>query len=124
MPVLRVYVNEDALRKARKRASAKRRGLTALVRDYLQRPASEEALTPATVAKDLTRAFETADVVVGPRGWTRDELHDRERPNRRHRSRAYFGGTRRGGDYALHSAIDRDNGDRPGADYYSGAPIR
>ena len=77
MPNLTLSIDEATLKKARKRAIDKDRSLTSLVREYLQKLADEEDLNRAAVAAELMRAFETADIVVGPRRWTRDDLHER-----------------------------------------------
>lgn len=77
MPNLTLSIDDETLKKARKRAVEKDVSLTALVRQYLHKLATEEDLNRAAIAAELMHAFETADVVVGRRRWTREELHER-----------------------------------------------
>ena len=77
MPNLTLSIDELTLKKARKRAIDKDASLSSLVRQYLRRLAAEEDLNRAAIAAELMQAFDTADVIVGPRRWTREELHER-----------------------------------------------
>ena len=77
MANLTMSIDETILRKARKRAIDKNVSLTALVREYLGKLAAEEDLQREAAATELMQAFERADVVVGPKRWTREQLHER-----------------------------------------------
>jgi hypothetical protein len=77
MPRVTFTVDEDVLWKARQRARNMKRSLSALVREYVRELAGEARVDRATAAAELMRFFEAADIVVGPRRGTRDELHDR-----------------------------------------------
>ena len=77
MTNLTMSIDEKILRKARKRAIDKDVSLTSLVRQFLLKLAAEEDLQREAVASELIKAFEAAEVVVGPRRWTREELHER-----------------------------------------------
>jgi hypothetical protein len=77
MSNLTMSIDEAILRKARKRAIDRNVSLTELVRGYLLRLAAEEDLQREATAAGLLQAFEHADVVVGPRRWTREDLHER-----------------------------------------------
>ncbi len=77
MTNLTMSIDERILKKARKRAIDKGVSLTALVRQYLQKLADEEDLHRQALATELMQAFDSADVVIGPKRWTREELHER-----------------------------------------------
>jgi predicted unusual protein kinase regulating ubiquinone biosynthesis (AarF/ABC1/UbiB family) len=77
MSNLTLSIDDAILRKARKRAIDRNVSLTELVRGYLNRLAAEEDLQREATAAELLHAFERADVVVGPRRWTRENLHER-----------------------------------------------
>jgi len=77
MPNLTLSIDELTLKKARKRAIDKDASLNSLVRQYLRKLAAEEDLNRRAIAAELMQAFDTADVIVGPRCWSREELHER-----------------------------------------------
>lgn len=77
MPKLTILVDEETLRLARKRAARMNRSLPALVRDHLRKLAAEADVDRAAAAAELVRAMEAANIVVGPKRWTRDKLHAR-----------------------------------------------
>lgn len=82
MPNLTMTVDRDLLRKARQQARARHMSLNALVRQYLAELAAElEEAQPGdreARAAELLALFEQEPVNVGPRCWTRQELHERQ----------------------------------------------
>lgn len=77
MPNITMTLDGDVLKKARKRAIEKNTTLTALMRQYMERLAEEEDLRRDAIVAELMEAFDSEQVVVGPKRWTRDELHER-----------------------------------------------
>lgn len=69
-------VEEELLRAARKVALDRDTSVNQLVRDYLARLVQEAAPERAALAR-LEEVFQTTRVEVGPRTWTREELHER-----------------------------------------------
>jgi len=70
-------VEADLLRKARRYAVANDTTVTALVRGYLGTVADKADQETETVVTELKRIFDEGGAVVGPRTWTREDLHER-----------------------------------------------
>lgn len=77
MPNITMTLEEDVLRKVRKLAVRNDTTLTALVRDHLRRLATRETQTTEDVVARLKASFARSNVIVGPRRWTREDLHAR-----------------------------------------------
>ena len=76
MANLTLTIDGDLLKRARMRALERDTSVNALVRDYLERLAGQEATPDATRA--LLELAERSDAGSGSGGrvWTRDELYD------------------------------------------------
>ena len=77
MPNITMAFKEDLLKKARKIAIDKDTTLTGLIRDYLQGLVEQEARLKEGSIDELMQLFHSSKAVVGPRTWTRDDLHAR-----------------------------------------------
>ena len=77
MPNITMAFKEDLLKKARKIAIDKDTTLTGLIRDYLQALVEQEARLKEGSIDELMQLFHSSKAVVGPRTWTRDDLHAR-----------------------------------------------
>lgn len=77
MPNITMTIEDDVLIKARKLAVEKHTTVTAMVRDYLQRLAARENQKKEAAIAELGKCFNNSGLIVGPRKWTREDLHDR-----------------------------------------------
>ena len=77
MPNITMTLEDDVLKKVRKLAVRNDTTLTALVRDHLRRLAMRETQATEDVIARLKRSFDRSGVIVGPRRWTREDLHAR-----------------------------------------------
>ena len=77
MPNVTMTLESDILKKARKVAVEKNTALTGLVREYLSQLASREDQRTESVIAELRKSFDKSGVVVGPKSWTREDLHAR-----------------------------------------------
>lgn len=77
MPNLTMSIEADVLKKVRRLAVEKDTSVTALVREYLKRMAAKEEQSTETVIAGLRKHFRAPGVVIGPRTWTREDLHER-----------------------------------------------
>lgn len=77
---LTLTVEQDLLRDARKVALDRNTSVNQMVREYLREVVRQTDRRRAA-RKRLERIFRTSRAQVGPRTWTRDDLHDR-RPGR------------------------------------------
>ena len=75
MANLTLAIDDEVLRRARIRALEQGTSVNALLRDFLDRYAGMHA-ERRRAAESFLRIMRTAN--LGPRNWTRDELHDRE----------------------------------------------
>lgn len=76
MTNLTLAIDEELLRKARKLAVERDTSVNQLVRDYLGSLVSQQDRRRLARERLLGRMRERP-VVVGPRTWTRDDLHER-----------------------------------------------
>ena len=70
-------IDEEVVKKVRRIALDKDTTLTAMVRDYLTSVANSDAAAREEHVARLRESFERLSRDMGPRKWTRDELHDR-----------------------------------------------
>ena len=77
MPNITMTVEADLLRKARRYAAANDTTVTGLVRGYLGSVAAKADHESETVIAQLKQIFDEGGAVIGPRRWTREELHER-----------------------------------------------
>ena len=80
MPNLKMIIEDDVLKKARKLAVEKNTSVTALVRTFLKRLAAKEEQSTESVIAELRKCFRASGVVIGPRTWRREDLHERRNP--------------------------------------------
>jgi len=77
MPNLTMTIDASVLKKARKVAVERDTTVTGLVRAYLERLAAGEDLTIESAVEELKQHFDGADLEIGTRTWTREQLHER-----------------------------------------------
>ena len=77
MPNLTMTIDASVLKKARKVAVERDTTVTGLVRAYLERLAAGEDLTVESAVEELKQHFDGADLKIGTRTWTREQLHER-----------------------------------------------
>jgi hypothetical protein len=77
MPNLTMTIDIRTLKKARKVAVEQDTTVTALVRAYLERLAAKEDQTTERIIEELKLSFETTNLEIGKRTWTREQLHER-----------------------------------------------
>lgn len=77
MTNLTLAIDETILRNARKAALDRDTTVTALVRDFLTELSAAQAQENEIYAAELARAFKENQVHIGPRTWTREQLHER-----------------------------------------------
>ncbi len=70
-------IDEEVVKKVRRIALDKDTTLTAMVRDYLTSVANSDAAAREEHVARLRESFERLSRDMGPREWTRDELHAR-----------------------------------------------
>ena len=72
-------LNDDLVRKVRRIAASRDTTLTALIREHLEQLAAEDATSVRRRREQeaLERSFQKFSFDIGPRTWTRDELHER-----------------------------------------------
>jgi hypothetical protein len=74
---LTLSIDETVLDEARRAAARRGTTVNAVVRDYLTSWASREARIEGARRK-LAELAERSTATIGPRDWTRDDLHDRK----------------------------------------------
>jgi hypothetical protein len=77
MPNLTMTIEADVLKSARRLALERNTSVTALVREFLKRLAAKEEQSIESVISELQDCFATSGVVIGPRTWGREDLHER-----------------------------------------------
>ncbi|MGB8436139.1 MAG: hypothetical protein WCE38_17950 [Burkholderiales bacterium] len=77
MANLTITVDDDLLKRARLKAVAQGTSVNAVLRDYLQQFAGDDAARIAAVQRILELA-RSSKAARGDRRWTRDELYDRK----------------------------------------------
>jgi len=77
MPNITLSVDDAIIKKVRKIAVDQDTTLTAMVRDYLHSIARQGDGETQNRMMRLERSFEQCSRAMGPRTWTRDELHER-----------------------------------------------
>jgi len=73
---LTLTIDEDVLLAARKAALDRKTSVNQLVRDYLAQFAGATDEQKAAMAR-LEELYRTSEFEMGPRTWTREELHER-----------------------------------------------
>lgn len=76
MKNITLSIDEGTLREARKYAAERNTTVNAMVREFLTDVAGREARVKEAV-KRLAALSEEANLKVGSRSWTRDDLHER-----------------------------------------------
>ena len=77
MPNITLSIEDEIVKKVRKIAVDQDTTLTAMVRDYLRSVARRGDAEAENGVARLDRTFERFSRPMGPRTWTRDELHER-----------------------------------------------
>lgn len=70
-------IDEKTVKRARKIAAEKNTTLTAMVRDYLILVANVDAAKRTEHVAKLKKSFQQISRNMGPRAWTREDLHVR-----------------------------------------------
>ncbi len=70
-------IDEKTVKRARKIAAEKNTTLTAMVRDYLILVANVDAAKRTEHIAKLKKSFQQISRNMGPRAWTREDLHVR-----------------------------------------------
>jgi metal-responsive CopG/Arc/MetJ family transcriptional regulator len=71
-----ISLKESLLREARRIAADRSTTLNAMIREFLQELAERESQT-AQARKRIVELCRTSQAEVGPKTWTRDNLHER-----------------------------------------------
>ena len=69
-------LDEKILREARRIAAERSTSLNAMIRQFLEELTERESKA-RTARRRIERLCRESDAEVGPRGWDRDELHER-----------------------------------------------
>ena len=77
VPNLTLAIDGDVLRKVRKLAVERDTSVTAMVRDILEQLAKREEVMTEEVIHQLRESFDATDVRVGPKTWSREDIHAR-----------------------------------------------
>ena len=77
MPNLTLAVEVNTLRRARKVAIDRDTTLTALIRAYIEQVAAEDEATRERAVQEFRETAAQYAVEMGPRTWSRDDLHER-----------------------------------------------
>ena len=77
MPNVTLSVDDETLKKVRKIAVDRSTTLTAMVREFLQSVADSDRVARERAVAELDRTFEELTRPMGPRRWTREQLHER-----------------------------------------------
>ena len=78
MSNITLAIEDDIIKKVRKLAVERDTTLTAMVRSMLVQLAARQDLKTEEIIAQLRESFATADVRLGPRTWSREDLHDRQ----------------------------------------------
>ena len=73
---LTLVIDADLLKAARRVALDRNSSVSNMVREFLEQTVKEASQRQAAL-EDLEDMFRTERIVLGPRTWTRDELHER-----------------------------------------------
>jgi hypothetical protein len=77
MPNITLSVDDEIIRKVRKIAVDRQTTHTEMVRSYLTRVAEEDTVQRELALVNLEAIFRKHSREMGPRTWTRDDLHER-----------------------------------------------
>lgn len=69
-------VKDETLRDARRIAAERSTSLNAMIRDFLEDLTRRESRA-AKARRRIAQLCRESDAEAGPRGWTRDDLHER-----------------------------------------------
>ena len=71
-----IALEESLLREVRRIAADRSTSLNAMIREFLQGLADRESQA-MSARKRIVELCRASQAEIGPRGWTRDELHER-----------------------------------------------
>ena len=77
MPNITLSVDDEVIKKVRKIAIDKNTTLTAMVREFLTSVATWDAQEKNEAVKRLQKSFKKMSNDMGPRKWSRENLHER-----------------------------------------------
>ena len=77
MPNITLNVDDETIRKVRKIALDQNTTLTAMIRGFLRSVAERDAPERERAARSLEASFAKYSRGMGPRNWTREDLHER-----------------------------------------------
>ncbi len=77
MPNITLSVDDETIRKVRKVAIDQNTTLTAMIRGFLRSVAGRDAPERERAVRSLEASFAKYSRDMGPRNWTREELHER-----------------------------------------------
>jgi hypothetical protein len=77
MPNITMNVDENVIKKVRKLAIDRNTTMTALIRDYLENLAEQEAMERRLSLDELEAGFSRYSRAHGSKTWTRQDLHER-----------------------------------------------
>ena len=77
MPNITLSVDVETLKKVRKIAVDRSTTLTAMVRDFLRSVSDIDRLDRERAVAELDHGFDELARPMGPRRWTREQLHER-----------------------------------------------
>lgn len=72
-----ISLDDNILKKAKKIAIDRDTSFNGLVRDYINGLIDKEKRNRQLMIEDLDNLFSGSTAKMGPRSWTRDELHER-----------------------------------------------
>ncbi len=77
MSNITLSIEDDILKKVRKLAVEKNTSLTSLVRNTLRQLAAREDLKTEEIISQLKESFDSGNMEIGDKKWTREDLHAR-----------------------------------------------
>ena len=77
MSNITLSIDDEVLIKVRKLAVERRTSLTAMVRSILCQLATREDVRTEELVSELRQSFDSSDIQIGARTWSREDLHAR-----------------------------------------------
>lgn len=77
MSNITISLDDDILKKAKKIAIDRNTSFNGLVRDYINGLVDKEERSRLLMIEELDSLFAGSSARIGPKTWTRDELHER-----------------------------------------------
>lgn len=74
---LTLAIDEELLKKAKKAAIDKNTTITALIRKHLEYISQQQEHKKQSVINELRSIYHKSKAKIGPKKWTREELHER-----------------------------------------------